>query len=56
MANNLIELIKAFIKKTIFFPAGALTVLTIVALRNYGMLLNLKDEASWIYIFGIFCG
>ena len=56
MASNLIELIKAFIEKIIFFPAGAFTALTIVALRNYGMLLNLKDEASWIYIFGIFCG
>jgi hypothetical protein len=50
------ELVKALLEKTVLFPSGALCGLTVFVLRSNGYLTNVKDEATWIAIAGIFCG
>ena len=50
-----LDVLNKFLEKTPLFPAGAFAALTIIILREYGFLSDMRDPGSWVAMAGIFC-
>lgn len=53
--NSVLDILNKFVEKTVLFPAGALTALTVLLARGYGYFVDLRAEVTWLSMAGIFC-